>query len=68
MENEWLDLAYINLDKIILHGQYIDGYIERQIEQVLTDAQKELLGDLDERHAQEKKALLRSFVAAEGGA
>lgn len=71
MENEWLDVAYINYDKVIMHGQivqkqqhegfYISG--EVQIEQVLTQEQKEKVYDLNFKHGREMRSLLKSFVA-----
>ena len=65
MENEWLDLAYINFDKVIMHGQIDNGIISQtvQIEQVLTQEQKNQVYDLNERHEREMRSLLRSFVA-----
>ena len=68
MENEWLEVAYINFGKAILHGQVVDGVdefrvtIEREIEQVLTEGQREALVDMNERHRDEMRALLKSFV------
>ena len=62
MSNTWLELAWINFMKAILHGQIVDGYNEREIEQVLTDAQRELVYDLNEKHKQESYALYRSFI------
>lgn len=59
MENEWLDLAYINFDKVIMHGQIVDV----EIEQVLTQEQKNKVYDLNEKHQREMRALLRSFVS-----
>ena len=66
MENEWLDLAYINYEKVIMHGQIIEivDCISRsvQIEQVLTQEQKELIEDLNYKHEREMRKLLRSFI------
>lgn len=67
MENEWLELAYINLDKVIMHGQIDNGIVDMisqtvQIEQVLTQEQKNQVYDLNERHEREMRKLLRSFV------
>lgn len=69
MEQEWLNIAYINFDKAIMHGRVVagrDSYgvtIEREIEQTLTDAQKQAVDDLDFKHQQERRALLKGFVA-----
>lgn len=69
MEQEWLDIAYINFDKAIMHGRVVAGRddygvtIEREIEQTLTDVQKQAVEDIDFRHQQERRALLKSFVA-----
>ena len=67
MENEWLELAYINFDKVILHGQLtkVDARpiaVERQIEQVLTQEQRREAKDLRLKHEREMLELLRSFV------
>ena len=60
MENEWLDLAYINFEKVSMHGQFAESAV--QIEQVLTQEQKEQVYDLNEKHQREMRKLLRSFV------
>ena len=63
MSNEWFELAWINFTKAILHGQYIGANgSEVQLEQVLTDDQRERVYALNERHDDELKALLRSFI------
>lgn len=68
MPEEWLELAYINFDKTILHGRVTAGRDdngvrrEREVEQVLTDDQKEAVIDLNERHSREMLSLLRGFV------
>lgn len=65
MESEWLDVAYINFDKVILHGQVVREFMcepRREIEQILTEEQKNALYDLNAKQAQEMKQLLRSFV------
>ena len=75
MENEWLDLAYINFSKVIMHGQIVkDGkwipelnrhdIVTVQIEQVLTQEQKELVEDLNYEHEREMRKLLKSFINA----
>lgn len=68
MENEWLDLAYINFDKVIMHGQIDNGIVDMisqtvQIEQVLTQEQKNQVYNLNEKHEREMRKLLRSFVS-----
>jgi hypothetical protein len=62
MNNQWLELAWVNFTKAILHGQYVDGFIEREVEQILTDAQRELVYEQNEKHKQEQFALYRSFI------
>jgi len=62
MESQWYEIAWINFTKAILHGRHGDGADEREIEQVLTGEQREQVYDMDERHRNEKTALLRSFV------
>ena len=65
MENEWLDLAYINFGKVIMHGQIVDSISRSvEIEQVLTQEQKEQVYDLNEKHEREMRSLLRSFISA----
>lgn len=69
MENEWLEVSYINFDKAIMHGQIDNGVVEGfcqtiQIEQVLTQEQKEKVYDLNFKHEREMRKLLRSFVNA----
>lgn len=69
MPEEWFDVAYINFDKVILHGRVSDGFDEfrcrkeRMLEQVLTEEQKNQLIDMNERHQDEMQKLLRSFVS-----
>lgn len=63
MENEWLEIAYINYEKAIMHGQIAESdYTTVQIEQVLTQEQKNQVYDLNEKHEREMRALLRSFI------
>ena len=68
MNNEWLDLAYINFDKVILHGRICTGVdaegcnLERLVEQELTEEQKQLVYDLNFKHQCEMNAVLRGFV------
>ena len=69
MENEWLDIACINHDKYIMHGQIDNGQIDWlnqtvRIEQVLTRDQKDEVDELLFKHEREMLRLLRSFVAA----
>ena len=49
MENEWI--AYINYEKCIMHGQIAESTV--QIEQVLTQEQKDQVYDLNEKHQRE---------------
>lgn len=62
MENEFYDIAWINIDKAILHGNCRRGGQETTIEMVLTNDQRDKVYDLNERHARETKELLSSFV------
>lgn len=68
MPEEYFDVAYINFNKAILHGRASFGRdkfgvrIEREIEQVLTDEQHDLLVELNTKYAQEMERLLSSFV------
>lgn len=62
MSNEWLELAWINYVKAILHGQmFVDGR-EVTIEQVLTDEQKQAVHSLISKQEYAMSKLLRSFV------
>ena len=68
MSNEWLELAWINCTKAILHGQFVDrDGGEHVVEQVLTAEQQEAFYVLNAKHDAEKARLLRSFVRQEGG-
>lgn len=63
MSNEWFDLAWINCTKAILHGQYIaDDGSEVEIEQTLTDEQRERVYALNAKQEAAMKSLLRSFA------
>mgnify|MGYP003441354063 CR=1 FL=1 len=68
MEQEWLEIAYINFDKAIMHGRVTVGrdnlgcIKEREVEQVLTDEQKRAVEDLEIKHRSELRRLLKSFV------
>lgn len=68
MPEEWLEVAYINFDKAIMHGRVTEGRDsfgvrhQREIEQVLTGPQQDTLADLNLRHEIERAELLRSFV------
>lgn len=75
MPEEWFEVAYINYDKAILHGRVMEMVKpdhpalnqaffrkEREIEQVLTEEQKNAIVDMNERHQDEMQALLKSFV------
>ena len=63
MENEWLDIACINHEKYIVHGQIeVDNYQTVQIEQLLTQEQKKQVDDLFFKHEREMRALLKGFV------
>lgn len=65
MENEWLDIACINHEKYLMHGQIVvDKYQTIQIEQVLTPEQKTEVDNLFYKHEREMRSLLKSFVAA----
>ena len=62
MENEWLDIACINHEKYIVHGQLrLDG-CDRTIEQTLTPKQKWEVDDLIWKQERQMRELLRSFV------
>lgn len=77
MPEEWFEVAYINYDKAILHGRvmamvpYEHPALNRaftrmpqDIEQVLTDEQKDAIVELNEKHRDEMQVLLKSFVNA----
>ena len=69
MENEWLDIACINHDKYIMHGQIDSGPIDWlnqtvQIEQVLTRDEKDAVDELLFKQEREMRSLLKSFVVA----
>jgi hypothetical protein len=58
LESEWLEIAYINFDKAILHGKSENGIVEQE----LTQEQKEQVWGLNEKHALETRKLLRGFL------
>ena len=58
MEAEWLEIAYINFEKVIMHGQSKEGIVEQE----LTQEQKYALFDLNVKHSREMQELLRSFL------
>jgi len=67
MDNEWLDLSYIN-DKVIMHGQivakkqYEDMTGETEVEQILTKEQVRGVEDLMFRHRRELLTLMKGYV------
>jgi hypothetical protein len=63
MSNEWLEIAWINFTKAILHGQVVDGTTERQVDLILPAEQVERIQDLNAKHEAEMFKLLRSFLA-----
>lgn len=58
MENEWLDVAYINFDKVILHGRVDDLPVDK----VLTAEQMEVLSGVNFKHQCELQAVLKGFL------
>lgn len=69
MPEEWFDVAYINFDKVILHGRMMftngEGFRqERYIEQILTKDQNRQIQDLNFKHEMEMQELLKGFVDA----
>ena len=66
MENEWLEIACINHEKYIVHGQIMrrqnDVSLETRIEQVLTEEQKIRVDDLFFKQEREMRSLLKGFV------
>ena len=62
MSNEWLEIAWINFTKAILHGQVVDGTTERQVDLILPAEQIERIHDLNAKHDAEMFKLLRSFL------
>lgn len=68
MPEEYFELAYINFDKVIMHGRAMytneDGFRqEKYIEQVLTAEQKRDIEALNIKHDMQMQNLLRSFVS-----
>lgn len=63
MENEWLDLSYIN-DKVILHGQIVVKKLimTAEVEQILTKEQVREVEDLMFRHRRELLTLMKGYV------
>lgn len=63
MSNEWLELAWINQVKAILHGQVVRERAEITVEQTLTDEQRDKVYDLNAKHEREMFKLLEGFVS-----
>jgi hypothetical protein len=59
MSDDYFEIAWINHDKPILHGQRSDG---SKVERVLTDDERERVYDLNARHAREMQKLLREMA------
>ncbi len=69
MNNEWFEIAWINFTKAILHGQLVDDAgREVEIERVLTDAEREQVYALNEKHEAAMRDLLRGFAKTTGAA
>lgn len=64
MSNEWFEIAYINFAEAILHGQMVgeDGK-EVEVRKVLSDEQKAIIIEINERHRDELNAVLRSMAS-----
>ena len=68
MSNEWLEIAWINFSKAILHGQVVTGRdkfgvsIEQSVDLILTAEQSECIQDLNAKQDAEMFKLLRSFL------
>lgn len=71
MPEEWLEVAHINFDEVLVHGRITegrDGFGVRQeqtVKQWLSDEQRERLQDFEIRFNDERTKLLKSFVLAE---
>lgn len=63
MSNEWFDIAYINHDEAILHGQIADERGEREVRVSLTKEQVRAVEDLNFKHQMEMNKLLRGWAA-----
>lgn len=61
MSDEWYEIARINWDKAILHGQICEG---QEVEKVLSEDEKERVRTLEDKHHDEMKALLRELAKA----
>lgn len=62
MNNEWLKVVWIMLDKGILHRQIMVNGKRIEVEQVLTKEQRNAYSSLLERQNREIQKLLREFV------
>ena len=62
MTDEWYEIAWINYTKAILHGCIGEG---NEIEKVLSDAERERVYQLTEKHEAEMKRLLRELAKGE---
>lgn len=61
MSEDWFDIAWVNHNKAILHGQRAD---QTTVERVLTAAERDRIWDLNAKHERESNALLRELAGA----
>jgi hypothetical protein len=68
MNNEWLEIAWINFNKAILHGQVVTGTnkfgepIKQSVDLILSADQANLIQGLNAKQGAEMFKLLRSFL------
>lgn len=59
MENEWLELVYINYNKVIVAGMLKDLTVEIE----LTEEQKELVYDFNREQEEDKFNFLKGLIS-----
>jgi hypothetical protein len=62
MSEEWFEVAYINFDEAILHGQIVVDRAQQEVRKVLSIAEKDRIVEMNERHQREMQKLLRSMA------
>jgi hypothetical protein len=60
MPEDYFDLAYINFNKVILHGRKAD---QTEVDRELSLKEREEVGRLRQQHDEEMQKLLRRLAA-----
>jgi hypothetical protein len=63
MSNEWFEIAYINDDEAVLHGQIVENGEERRVRVLLSIDQRCAIEALQAKHDRELASLVREYAA-----